>query len=114
MLKLIVLTVFLGSMIFVQLRGRERHRWRKQFFDHSALLAPLNAVMYLLSRVPAPPYLSVDHFQGLRELELHWREILAEAETLAEMRRIKASEQNDDAGFNSFFKEGWKRFYLKW
>ncbi len=22
--------------------------------------------------------------------------------------------QNDDAGFNSFFKYGWKRFYLKW
>ncbi|MFY1080171.1 aspartyl/asparaginyl beta-hydroxylase domain-containing protein, partial [Escherichia coli] len=23
-------------------------------------------------------------------------------------------EKGDDAGFNSFFKYGWKRFYLKW
>jgi beta-hydroxylase len=29
------------------------------------------------------------------------------------MRAVKAA-NNDDAGFNSFFKEGWKRFYLKW
>jgi beta-hydroxylase len=28
--------------------------------------------------------------------------------------QIKAAANNDDAGFNSFFKTGWKRFYLKW
>jgi beta-hydroxylase len=27
---------------------------------------------------------------------------------------IKRSEQFNDVGFNSFFKTGWKRFYLKW
>jgi beta-hydroxylase len=27
---------------------------------------------------------------------------------------IKRSNQYDDVGFNSFFKTGWKRFYLKW
>ena len=27
---------------------------------------------------------------------------------------IKRSEQLNDVGFNSFFKTGWKRFYLKW
>jgi beta-hydroxylase len=30
------------------------------------------------------------------------------------MQRIKAAENHDDIGFNSFFKYGWKRFYLKW
>jgi beta-hydroxylase len=30
------------------------------------------------------------------------------------MQKIKAAENNDDAGFNSFFKNGWRRFYLKW
>ena len=114
MLKLVVLVVFFGSIVYAQLRGHTRHRWRKQIFDHSALLAPLNALMYLLSRVPTQPYVSVDRFQGLRELEGHWREIREEAQALAELRRIRASEHNDDAGFNSFFKEGWKRFYLKW
>ncbi|EGH44642.1 aspartyl/asparaginyl beta-hydroxylase, partial [Pseudomonas syringae pv. pisi str. 1704B] len=27
---------------------------------------------------------------------------------------IRAAEKNNDAGFGSFFKKGWKRFYLKW
>ncbi len=114
MLKWTVLALFAASIAFVQLRGRVRHGWLKQVFDHSALLAPLNALMYLLSAVPTRPYVAVDHFAGLRELETHWREIRAEAEALSKLRRIKAAEQNDDAGFNSFFKEGWKRFYLKW
>jgi beta-hydroxylase len=89
-----------------------RHRWFKQVFDHSALLAPLNVLLYLLSRVPTRPYVPVDTIAGLRDLETHWQEIRDEAQALE--RRIKAAEFNDDAGFNSFFKEGWKRFYLKW
>ena len=28
--------------------------------------------------------------------------------------RMRAPDGNDDAGFNSFAKAGWKRFYLKW
>ncbi len=30
------------------------------------------------------------------------------------LQKIKAAESHNDAGFNSFFKTGWKRFYLKW
>ncbi|HEY9064219.1 MAG TPA: aspartyl/asparaginyl beta-hydroxylase domain-containing protein [Burkholderiaceae bacterium] len=108
----IILALLLSSVLYVHYRGRERHRWRKQMFDHSSLMAPLNTLLYLMSRVPATPYVEVDRFPGLRELEKHWQTIRDEAQTLAD--RIKASEHNDDAGFNSFFKEGWKRFYLKW
>lgn len=114
MLKAIVVGLFLASIIYVHLRGKERHRFRKQLFDHSAFLAPLNVMLYTLSRVPTTPYVSVDQFEGLRELESEWETIRGEAESLAALRRIKASEKNDDAGFNSFFKHGWKRFYLKW
>ena len=37
-----------------------------------------------------------------------------EALRLRDEARIRASEAYDDAGFNSFFRRGWKRFYLKW
>jgi beta-hydroxylase len=114
MLKVFLACLFLGSIIYVHLRGHERHRFRKQLFDHSAFLAPLNVMLYTLSRVPTTPYLSVDGFEGLRELESHWETIRGEAEALRALRRIRASEKNDDAGFNSFFKQGWTRFYLKW
>ena len=114
MLKWSVLLVFVAAIIFVHRRGVVRHAWFKQVFDHSALLAPLNVLMYIFSRVPTSPYLPVDSIAGLRELETHWEEIRDEAQALAKLRRIRAAERNDDAGFNSFFKEGWKRFYLKW
>ena len=114
MLKWIALTIFLGSIAWVHWRGKVRHAWFRQLFDHSAFLAPLNVLMYATSKVPAGPYVAVDRFDGLRELESHWEEIRDEARALIDLRRIKASENNDDAGFNSFFKEGWKRFYLKW
>ena len=41
-------------------------------------------------------------------------QIRDEGLALIAMRKIKAADKNDDAGFNSFFKYGWKRFYLKW
>ena len=33
---------------------------------------------------------------------------------LYEAGHIRASTSYDDLGFNSFFRKGWKRFYLKW
>ena len=40
--------------------------------------------------------------------------IREEALKLFDQGYIRAAEKNNDASFNSFFKEGWKRFYLKW
>jgi beta-hydroxylase len=113
MLKWLVLLLFLAAVAYVHLRGKVRHRWFKQLFDHSALLAPINVLMYWMSGVPRGPYVPKPAFPDLVALEKHWPEMLAEAQALAEREQIKAA-NNDDAGFNSFFKEGWKRFYLKW
>jgi beta-hydroxylase len=70
--------------------------------------------MHLLSRVPAKPYLEVAAWEDLAPLQQNWQVIRAEAENLLALQKIKAAERNNDAGFNSFFKTGWKRFYLKW
>jgi beta-hydroxylase len=76
-------------------------------------MAPLNVSLIALSAVPRKPYLDVNAFPELRILEQHWQEIRSEALALAEAE-IKAPAAHDDAGFNSFFKKGWKRFYVKW
>ena len=44
----------------------------------------------------------------------NWRVFRDEACRLGEQAQIKKTERNNDVGFNSFFKYGWKRFYLKW
>ena len=93
-------------------RGRVRHSLHKQVFDHSSFTAPVNLFMLLFSGVPRTAYLDPTRFPELNELQSHWQEIREEA--LALEFQIKAAGQHDDAGFNSFFKTGWKRFYLKW
>lgn len=109
----VVVGVFLASGAYMHLRGRERHAWYRQIFDHSTFMAPLNVCLIALSRVPRTPFLDAGAFPELRILEQHWLEIRAEALALAGAE-IKAAERHDDAGFNSFFKKGWKRFYVKW
>ncbi|UXD24507.1 Fe(2+)/alpha-ketoglutarate-dependent dioxygenase LpxO [Yersinia enterocolitica] len=70
--------------------------------------------MYLFSRVPGTPYLKQDLFPELGVLRDNWLKIREEGKALMEVQQIKASDKYNDAGFNSFFKTGWKRFYLKW
>lgn len=112
--KLSALGALVGSALFVHLRGRVRHSIIRQLTDHSTFLAPLNALVYLFSAVPARPYLDLADFPELRTLADHWREIRDEAVRLDAGERIRAAAGHEDAGFNSFFRRGWKRFYLKW
>ncbi|OHX14877.1 aspartyl beta-hydroxylase [Chromobacterium sphagni] len=113
-MKLLVVAIFILSTIYVHFRGRVRLGFWRQLSDHSTFMAPINCFMYLFSKVPAKPYLPLERFPELQTLTADWRKIREEAVALYEMGSIKASSQYDDLGFNSFFKTGWKRFYLKW
>jgi beta-hydroxylase len=112
--KVGALAVLVGSATFVHHRGRVRHTFLRQLTDHSTFLAPVNAFVYLFSALPARPFLDLAHFPALAQLTARWREIRDEALQLRDQARIAASPGYDDAGFNSFFRRGWKRFYLKW
>ena len=113
-MKWVVVGIYLFSIFFIHFRGKVRLPFFRQFFDHSSIMSPINLFMYAFSRVPATPYPSVKEFDGLKLLDDNWEIIKAEAVNLQNIAKIKAAEKNDDAGFNSFFKAGWKRFYLKW
>jgi beta-hydroxylase len=113
-MKWLIPGLWLVSILYGHYRGRVRLAWSRVFLDHSVLLAPVNAFMVLASRVPTTPYISTREIPELQVLQDNWEIIRDEALQMAEMRRIKAAERHDDIGFNSFFKYGWKRFYLKW
>jgi beta-hydroxylase len=113
-MKWILVGIYFISLFFVHFRGRARLPFSKQLFDHSTFIAPVNIFMYLFTKVPTTPYLSTDTFQELKLLEDNWETIRDEAIALIALEKIQAAKKNDDAGFNSFFKTGWKRFYLKW
>lgn len=113
-LKLGAVGALVGSAAYVHLRGRVRHSFLRQLTDHSTFFAPVNALVYLASAVPSRPYLDPRDFPELAPLQAHWREIRDEALRLHEEGRIRAADGHVDAGFNSFFRRGWRRFYLKW
>ena len=114
-MKWLIVGIYLFSILFIHFRGRVRLPFLRQFFDHSSIMAPINLFMYGFSKVPvSTPYIKADQFEGLHLLDENWQMIRDEGLHLQAMSKIKAAENNDDAGFNSFFKNGWKRFYLKW
>ncbi len=115
--RLILLALFAFfalCVLLVHLRGRVRLRFDRQLVDHSAVFAPYNLLMYAFSAVPARPILDRRGFPQLDLLQANWQTIRAEALSLFDEGHIRAAAKNDDASFNSFFKQGWKRFYLKW
>jgi beta-hydroxylase len=112
--RFVILYVFVASALYVHLRGRVRHRFRRQVTDHSTVFAPLNVLMYAASAVPRTPLLDPRAFPELAVLRQHWREIRDEAEVLLRAGEVRPSEGHRDVAFNTFFERGWRRFHLKW
>lgn len=106
--------MFIASAAYANWRGRVRLGWLRALTDFTVLLAPFNALMYATSRVRATPYIDRREFGELAVLEAHWETIRDEASRLLDDGHIRAASGYTDIGFNSFFRTGWKRFYLKW
>lgn len=112
--KFIFLLFLILSAVIIHYRGKIRHSFIRQLTDHSTFMAPINLLMYALSSVPNKPYLSLSTFSTLSILQSNWEKIREEALTLESKAMIKGSNKYNDIGFNSFFRRGWKRFYIKW
>lgn len=112
--RFLILYIYLAAALYVHFRGQVRLPLYKQLFNHSTLLAPYNSLMYLFSTVRAKPYIEVEHFPELAPLRANWQDIRDEAARLLAEDQVGTATDNNDLGFNSFFKWGWRRFYIKW
>jgi beta-hydroxylase len=112
--QLVALYILSGTTIYVHFRGKQRLRFARQLGDHSTYLAPYNVLMYAGSAVPNEPVIPTEQFPELQKLTDNWEMIRDEARLLFDEGFIRAAAGNNDWGFYSFFKSGWKRFYLKW
>jgi len=112
--RYLVLAIFIITGTYVQMRGRVRHRFLRAITDHSIVMAPYNSLMYLFSAIRARPYADVGRFPELERVTSSWQMIRDEALKLFDEGYIRAASGYNDVGFNSFFRHGWKRFYLKW
>ncbi|MBV6304723.1 lipid A hydroxylase LpxO [Candidimonas humi] len=113
-MRWIVLLLFVVCAVYTHRRGKVRHGFLRQLSDHSTFMSPLNCFVYAFSSVPSKPYLHPALFPDLQVLRNEWQTIREEALALREASRIQAAQQYNDIGFNSFFRNGWRRFYLKW
>jgi beta-hydroxylase len=112
--QFIALYCLAASVLVIHFRGRVRLGFGRQLTDHSTLMAPYNVLMYLFSALPNKPILEPKQIPDLSKLRDNWETIRDEALQLFDEGHIKAAEKYNDWGFNSFFRTGWKRFYLKW
>src|SRR5580658_3786032 len=110
----LLLLVWVASACFVHFRGKKRHKLGRQLMDHSTFMAPYNSLVYLFSAVPNKPILNLGDFPELAPLRDNWETIRDEAKRLYDAGHIAGAQKHNDLAFNSFFKRGWKRFYLKW
>ncbi|KIG04479.1 Aspartyl/Asparaginyl beta-hydroxylase [Burkholderia sp. MR1] len=113
-MRWVFLLVFIACAAYTHWRGKVRHGFFRQLSDHSTFMSPINGFVYLFSRVPSTPYLKPSLFPELAPIKTQWQTIRAEAVALHEASKIQAAEKYNDIGFNSFFRRGWRRFYLKW
>ncbi|CAB3762116.1 aspartyl/asparaginyl beta-hydroxylase domain-containing protein [Paraburkholderia solisilvae] len=113
-MRWIVLAWFVTSATYVFNRGTQRFRFWRQLSDHSTFLAPINIWCYLLSSIRPGPYIEPSWFPELEPLRANWQTIRDEALAVDAAQKIAAAANYTDIGFNSFFKTGWRRFYLKW
>lgn len=112
--RTVLLSVFASTAVYVQLRGRVRHKFSRLIADHANLMAPYNTLIYMFAAVPARPFADVRQFPELAAITAQWQMIRDEALKLFDEGYIRAAAKHNDIGFNSFFRTGWKRFYLKW
>ena len=109
-----IAVLYLVAIAHMHYRGSVRFPWSRQIITHTNYLAPYNLLMSVFSRLPNKPILPVDEIEGLEMLRENWQVMREEALALNQAGQISKSTGLNDAGFNSFFKTGWKRFYLKW
>lgn len=106
------------TTVYTHFRGKVRYKPLRQLTDHSTFMAPINSFMYLFSAIPSTPYVDKSvkdkYFPELQILKDNWEVIREEAKVLMDEGHVRISTKHDDLGFNSFYKKGWKRFYLKW
>ena len=65
-------------------------------------------------KIRSGPFIAIEYFSDIELMTENLRVFRDEDCRLGEQAQIQKTEKNNDVGFDSFFKYGWKRFHLKW
>jgi beta-hydroxylase len=102
-------------------RGRLRYAGFGDYLRKSwPVFAPLNCLLYLAThRFARQPVIDSRYLDGVSILRAHWPRIRSEALALYASGALEATSQPGsagyhDLGFRTFYKRGWRKFYLRW
>lgn len=102
-------------------RGRARYASFSEYLRKSwPVFAPFNCLLYLATlRSARGPVLDAGYLQGITLLRQRWAHIRDEAIALHLAGELDATTRRGSVGyydlaFRTFYKRGWKKFYLKW
>lgn len=123
MLVITLLAAFcFGAVLYVyRWRGEARFASATEYLRKGwPVFTPLNVFLYLFTQKrAAKPIMDLAEFPELAELQSHWQEIQAEALALQQSDYFNSINKpglaaHYDVGFRTFYKYGWRKFYLKW
>ena len=118
----LLIAYVIASIAYVyRWRGRARYSSFPEYLRKSwPVFAPLNCLLYLSTHRPArSAVLDADYLQGIDVIRRYWPRIRYEALALYHSGELEATSTADsvgfhDLGFRTFYKRGWRKFYLKW
>ena len=117
-----LLAYIAGSILYVyRFRGNTRYQSFGQYLRKSwPIFAPFNCLLYLSTKAGARrAIVSAQAVPELALLKRHWEVIRDEAQALQaagdlEATAVAGSPGYYDVGFRTFYKYGWRKFYLCW
>lgn len=122
MVMAVLLAYIAASITYVyRFRGQQRYAGLSQYLRKSwPVFAPLNCLLYMATvRQARRPVLEPHYIEGIHRLRRNWRRIRDEAMQLHadgafDDASAPGSVGHHDVGFRTFYKRGWRRFYLMW
>lgn len=120
--SLAAVAVFVGSMAYVyEFRGEVRYASLREYLKHTwPIFAPINCLLYMFTQQRGrDPILELEKFAELAPLQENWETIRDEAIELWRRQCFESINEpgqaaHYDIGFRTFFKYGWRNYYLKW
>lgn len=102
-------------------RGQERFVSFNEYLRKGwPVFTPLNCFLYLnTQKRAAPAIMDLTQFPELKEVQENWETIRDEGVKLLEQDYFNkinnpSTAAHYDVGFRTFYKYGWRKFYLKW
>ena len=117
-----IILYVLASIVYVyKFRGNTRYEGFGQYIRKGwPLFTPINVFLYLFTRRRARhSIMNIDDFPELNILNENWQLIQQEALALMESGSIDKTADPEsssyyDIGFRTFYKYGWRKFYISW